>query len=1210
MSIEIEKLSLNLALDIAPVKTDMEAQRLRHVLTLLPELIKKEIYSLGFPVNKYDERLKDIHIALPPCTSVQLINDPCAYAGVIAGELITAFVDRDKDRDNNKDSEGAISNTGTKNNTNNNNIKGLQPLSVGIGHCKQFSILDLSHSELLALITHGEGLPDNLSAEFCESICAHIIHLFVSNNDGFSEKLEKLLINPLVQHRLLNLMKKCPIAVSAKMLLALGRWASRETPEILTSLITQYLEQKLSIKVLIYYVLSLRVFAPAERLVRFSGLLLVNLEQSKKIIKQHKSDIESVLLCCQDNLVIKGLMTWLNVLQVQEPNKQDFVSFAHILTKAASSISQTRTTAVNNELILGRWAEKQASLLSQQRLKLKWENFTQYLTKRYKTEGSLFQIDEKLMAMLAVLGSVSDVSALLYEKENVTHDKGEATYNPLNKERALPISHRKLLQKWQAIAAHLFKLNKTDNGLVVIENHLEEMVRLLDSVSLSSELKIFRDQLNVCQHTIHRRRWPLNWQQEWEQAMLVLSITYEWSRHDMVLNRDFHSWQQQAEKILSANHLFLVESDDYNQRASENENENVGAIEAIELENQESKIESIVEIRHKNTMSGEQIEAITRASVYEKSVIEEVLHELQNTLSNKIINQPSNNQTDGTLPLSEYGRTSAVTEGVKQSTREGTLENIFENTLEATSRYTREDASRHLKISALYVMLVPFLKPQQETIVASIFNLLPALQSKPNKDDVFNLLTLTNRDGDAIQIVLKLLKQRLSMLSKRNKLSIEKADESEVEGIYQDPKTSLKGKLELALDIENTPHRLNKHMYLSALSEDPIYKELFEPFCRATAIAGLEHICKPMVAAYSRQSLPIIVYRLAMSWLTLLPKNTKQDSLHAKIESIRILLGLVIKNYPKVVPFLPVVSAYSRVDSAVIRRWWEPLNDMLVESLSKQAVDRAGVQVQGKRNTHGKLNTDYVSHVFHSSASSLGEEKLKVMHMLQSERVSEHQYKKCFDQYEAEILWAKSQINDLPLEEVGKHVRLIEESIQEMSVDDDLYSLDGGLILLWPFISTLYSTLKLTEEQKKGEGAIEVHFIDEMCQAKAFSLLLYMLGETECAGFYGVINILVGYEVDSIVDMPIALTESEKEEANRLLRSVIKHWEALRAMPIQSFQSLFLQRKVECRVTDTGYYLVVEHQTIDILLQKLPWGLGMVNIPWLGGKLISVDWRY
>lgn len=1203
MSIEIEKLSLNLELDIAPVKTDMDAQRLRHVLTLLPELIKKEIYSLEFPVNKYDEILKDIHIVLPPCTSVRLMSDPCAYAGVIAGELIAAFVDRDKNRakDKDKDSEGAISNTGI------NNIKGLQPLAAGIGYCKQFSILDFSHSELLVLITHGEGLPGNLSVEFCESVCTHITHFFVSNNDGFSEKLEKLLINPLVQHRLLNLMKKCPTAVSAKMLLALGRLASRETPEILTLLITRYLEQKLSIKMLMYYVFSLRVFASAERLRRLHGLLLVNLEQSKKIIKQHKSDIESVLLCCQDNLVIKGVMTWLNVLQVQEPNKQDFVSFAHILTKAASSISQTRTTAVNNELMLGKWVEKQTSLLSQQRLKLEWESFTQYLTKRYKTEDSLFQLDEKLMATLAVFGSVSDVSALLYEKENLTRDKYEATYNPLNKERALPISHRKLLQKWQEIAAHLFKLNKTDNGLVVIENRLEEMISLLNSVSLSSEFKIFRDQLKVCQHTIHRRRWPLNWQQEWEQAMLVLSITYEWSRHDVVLNRDFHSWQQQAEKILRANHLFLVESDHDNQRALENENASVGAIEAIELENQESKIESIVEIRHKNKMSGEQIEAITRASVYEKSVIEEVLHELQNTLSNTITNQPSN-QADGTSPLSEYSRISDVTEGVKQSTREGTLENIFEDTLEATSRYTREDASRHLKLSALYVMLVPFLKPQQETVVASIFNLLPTLQSKPNKDDVFSLLTLSNRGGDAIQVVLKLLKQRLSVLSKRNKLFIEKTDESKVEDIYQDSKASLKGKLELVPERENTSHRLNK--YLSSLSEDPIYKELFDPFCRATAIAGLEHICKPMVAAYSRQSLPIIVYRLAMSWLTLLPKNTKQGGLHAKVESIRLLLSIVIKNYPKVVPFLPVVPACSRVDSAVIRRWWEPLNDVFVESLSKRTVDREGVYVQGKRNTHGKLNTDYVTHVFHASASLLGEEKLKVMHMLQSERVSEHQYKKCFDQYEAEILWAKSQINDLPLEEVGKHVRLIEENIQEMSVADDLYSLDGGLILLWPFISTLYSTLKLTEEQKKGEGAIEVHFVDEICQAKAFSLLLYMLGETEDAGFYGVINILVGYEIDSIVEMPIALTELEKEEANRLLRSVIKHWEALRSMPIQSFQTLFLQRKVECRETDTGYHMVVEHQTIDILLQKLPWGLGIINMPWFGGKLLSVDWYY
>lgn len=190
----------------------------------------------------------------------------------------------------------------------------------------------------------------------------------------------------------------------------------------------------------------------------------------------------------------------------------------------------------------------------------------------------------------------------------------------------------------------------------------------------------------------------------------------------------------------------------------------------------------------------------------------------------------------------------------------------------------------------------------------------------------------------------------------------------------------------------------------------------------------------------------------------------------------------------------------------------------------------------------------------------------------------------------------------------------VENSIRQLSesvIVDDQYSYDAGLLILWPFLSTLFERLGLLQDDFLEDGKKRKSFISDETQAKAYSLLRYLCGGDKEAGYYGVINLLVGYEFDAIVLEPILLTPEEEKEALSLLEVVIMRWEVLKNMPYSSFQGLFIQRKCLVSLSEMGAIVTVEKQTLDILMQKMPWGLGLIQLPWFeSNHSISVEWPY
>ncbi len=79
------------------------------------------------------------------------------------------------------------------------------------------------------------------------------------------------------------------------------------------------------------------------------------------------------------------------------------------------------------------------------------------------------------------------------------------------------------------------------------------------------------------------------------------------------------------------------------------------------------------------------------------------------------------------------------------------------------------------------------------------------------------------------------------------------------------------------------------------------------------------------------------------------------------------------------------------------------------------------------------------------------------------------------------------------------------------------------------------------------------------------------------------------------------------EESEALLQSVIRYWPPLKNTSVDGLRHSFLQREGKLEQKQNGWLLTVEQKTIDILLDKLPWGFSTVTLPWMK-EMISVDW--
>ena len=164
---------------------------------------------------------------------------------------------------------------------------------------------------------------------------------------------------------------------------------------------------------------------------------------------------------------------------------------------------------------------------------------------------------------------------------------------------------------------------------------------------------------------------------------------------------------------------------------------------------------------------------------------------------------------------------------------------------------------------------------------------------------------------------------------------------------------------------------------------------------------------------------------------------------------------------------------------------------------------------------------------------------------------------------------------------------------------EEFFVTNSGVVILHPFLQEYFKEL----------GLVEKVFKNTESQHRAVLLMHYLAsGETEVAEFNLILEkLLCAVDFDEPVPNHIELSEKEKEESDNLLRSVTEHWAPLRRTSLQGLRTSFFQREGKLFRAEAGWILKVEQKTIDILLDKLPWGIGTIKLPWMD-TVLNVEW--
>jgi hypothetical protein len=165
---------------------------------------------------------------------------------------------------------------------------------------------------------------------------------------------------------------------------------------------------------------------------------------------------------------------------------------------------------------------------------------------------------------------------------------------------------------------------------------------------------------------------------------------------------------------------------------------------------------------------------------------------------------------------------------------------------------------------------------------------------------------------------------------------------------------------------------------------------------------------------------------------------------------------------------------------------------------------------------------------------------------------------------------------------------------------DDLYVNNSGLVILWPFLERFFKDLGLVDKRK---------FTDQAAVQRAVGLLQYLVSEDRSPQEHLVAlnKVLCGMALDQIFDFGPPVTEVEIEQCRHLLTAVIEHAPILRRMSIAGFRNTFLLRKGQLSARDGIWRLRVERETYDVVLDRFPWSVSWLKLPWMKFPM-HVEW--
>lgn len=169
------------------------------------------------------------------------------------------------------------------------------------------------------------------------------------------------------------------------------------------------------------------------------------------------------------------------------------------------------------------------------------------------------------------------------------------------------------------------------------------------------------------------------------------------------------------------------------------------------------------------------------------------------------------------------------------------------------------------------------------------------------------------------------------------------------------------------------------------------------------------------------------------------------------------------------------------------------------------------------------------------------------------------------------------------------------------SEENGIYVNNAGLVLLHPFFHTYFTRLQLIANGKFNDTAAH--------QRAIYLLQLLVYGNADQPEHALVLNkILCNYPIEMPLE-PIQFTEDEKQLSLQLIGAATQQWEKMKNTSVEGFRASFLQRDGVLWQTDGAWYLKVKSRSYDIILQTLPWSMGMIKPSW-ADKILYTEWIF
>ncbi len=163
---------------------------------------------------------------------------------------------------------------------------------------------------------------------------------------------------------------------------------------------------------------------------------------------------------------------------------------------------------------------------------------------------------------------------------------------------------------------------------------------------------------------------------------------------------------------------------------------------------------------------------------------------------------------------------------------------------------------------------------------------------------------------------------------------------------------------------------------------------------------------------------------------------------------------------------------------------------------------------------------------------------------------------------------------------------------------------NAGLMLLSPYFRMLFARLNYLENNLLAK--------EEMKLRAIFLLQYAVFGKEQQYKEQELFlnKIIVGWPADKTLPKALALTDTEKEMINELLKSASQNWQKMRNVANDTFRQAFLMRGgwMEYKPEERQWVLTVEERPYDLLIDTVPWSFKMFRFPG-NDYFIMTKWR-